>query len=74
MDVIIPSNAIMLPTFAAGGAAAAARSSGILAGPGGASTGSANPDGFDGIVEDDAGDDDMEVDRGLSPARTLRAI
>jgi len=36
--------------------------------------GSANPDGFDGIVEHDAGDDDMDVDRGFSPAQTLGAI
>ena len=36
--------------------------------------GSANPDGFDGIVEHDAGDDDMDVDRGLSPAQALGAV
>jgi hypothetical protein len=72
MHVIIPSNAIMSPTFAAGGATAAARPAGILAGTG--VGGSANPDGFDGIVEHDAGDNDMDVDRGLSPAQTLGAI
>jgi len=49
------------------------RSAGISAGPGGADTGSANPDNFDGIVEDDAGANDMKVDRGLSPAQTLGA-
>jgi hypothetical protein len=76
MDVIIPSNAVMLPTFAAGGATAAARLGGILAGAGGASAGasSATADGFDGIVEDDAGDDDMDVDRGLSPTQALGAV
>ena len=76
MDVIIPSNAIMSPTFAAGGATAAARLGGILAGAGGSSAGasSATADGFDGIVEDDAGDDDMDVDRGLSPTQALGAV
>ena len=71
MDVIIPSNAIMSPTFAAGGASFVARSGGILATAGGAGT--ANADGFDGIVEDDAGDD-LDVDRGLSPAQALGAV
>ena len=33
-----------------------------------------NSSGFDGIVEDDAGDDDLEVDRELSPAQTLGAV
>jgi len=46
MDVIIPSNAIMSPTFAAGGATAAARSAGISAGPDGAGAGSANLEGL----------------------------
>jgi len=60
--------------FAAGGTTAAAWSAGISAGTGGAGAGSAHPYGFDGIVEDDAGDDDMEVDRGLSPAPALGAV
>jgi len=55
MDVIIPSNTIMLLMFTAGGATAVVWSAGISADPGGAGAGSANPDGLDRVVEDDAG-------------------
>jgi hypothetical protein len=74
MHVIIPSNAIMWPTFPAGGATAAAHLGGILAGAGGIGANFATADGFDGIVEDDAGDHDIDITQGLSPTQALKAV
>lgn len=80
MDVIVPSNAIMSPSFAAGiGAGSGMSGAGATAMP---------IDGLDGIVEDDDDEDDagqggsgMDIDhdrrRGghsLSPAQALSAV
>jgi len=68
MDAIIPFNAITSLMFVAGGVAVAVWSPSI---PACRWHHSANPDGSDRFVEDNAGDNDMEL---ISGCQTLGAV